>query len=67
MKRLKNFIAALPEHVTVTKTDFILSIAVGVLSGIIFGMLISPRKYMHIGCNNGSGNHIKEDKFEEEE
>lgn len=67
MKRLKNFIAALPEHVTVTKTDFILSIVAGVLSGIIFGMLISPRKYMHIGCNNGSGNHVTADDYEEEE
>ena len=52
MKHVKRMIQALPEDITLTKLDFILSVTIGVLIGTILGMLISPRKYMHIGCDN---------------
>lgn len=67
MKQIRNFITSLPEQITAPKLDFALSILVALLGGVIFGMLISPRKYMHIGCNNGSGNHTATDRLEEEE
>lgn len=57
MKRIKEFTAALPEEIQVTKLDFTLSIVVGVLAGIIVGMLVSPRKNTSIHCGNDNGNN----------
>lgn len=49
------------ENKTMSTTQFWLSIAVALLSGIVLGMLFSPKKQKttYIGCNNGnnSGNY----------
>lgn len=61
----------LAETTQMTKKEFVLSLAVGILGGIVFGMLFSPRKTNVIGCNNGnnSGNmeNKRQDSGEEDE
>ncbi len=54
MKKLKKFMAALPEQVTVTRMDGILIVTVSALVGVIVGMLCSPRKNITCGCGNGT-------------
>ena len=44
MKKLKEFFADMTESVSVTKLDGTLIVAIAALSGVIIGMLISPRK-----------------------
>ena len=46
------------ETISMSKREFWLMTAVGVLGGILFGILISPKKSLVIGRNNGnnSGN-----------
>ena len=43
------------EEFHLSRRDFLLTIAVSVLSGIVFGMLKSPHKTQIIGCGNGNG------------
>lgn len=64
MKQIKRLMQTLPEDVTLTRIDFVLAVAIGALAGTIVGMLISPRKYMHIGCDNN--NHTSFDLESEE-
>lgn len=49
------------ETISMSKREFWLMTAVGVLGGILFGILISPKKSLVIGSNNGnnSGNYGK--------
>ncbi len=59
------------ENIIMSKKEFWLITAVSVLSGILFGILISPRKSLVIGSNNGNnsgnyGNGAPEDGCEEE-
>ena len=44
MKKIKEFFADMTETVSVTKLDGTLIVAIAALSGVIIGMLISPRK-----------------------
>lgn len=60
MKQFKECMETLSEHVTVTKGNFILSLMVCLLSGVILGMVISPGKSIQIGCVT------EEDECEEE-
>lgn len=57
MKKIEEFTETLPKEVTVTKLDFILSVLIGTLAGIIVGMLVSPRKNTSIHCGNDNGNN----------
>ena len=41
-------------YVSVTKLDGTLIVAIAALSGVIIGMLISPRKNAKYGCGNGT-------------
>ena len=54
------FKISLTEEKTMTKKEWLLTIAVFALVGIVLGMLFSPRKNMTIcsynGSNNGSNN-----------
>ena len=50
------FKLTLTETKTMTKKEWLLTLAVCILSGIVFGMLVSPRKQVTIGSHNGSNN-----------
>lgn len=53
------FKESLTETTSISKREFLLTIAVCILGGIVFGLLFSPRKNTMIGSNNGnnSGNN----------
>ena len=53
MKKIKEFFADMTETVSVTKLDGTLIVAIAALSGVIIGMLISPRKNAKYGWGNG--------------
>lgn len=59
--KMGNFKESLSDIKMMSKREFLLTIAVCILGGIVFGMLTSPRKNMVIGSNNGnnSGNSNK--------
>lgn len=67
MEKWKERLEKLSETVTVTKLDGILLIAIGTLSGMILGMLCSPRKNAQYGCNNGNTMNQWKEELEEEE
>ena len=50
------FKISLTEEKTMNKKEWILILAVCVLGGIVLGMLLSPRKNITIGSNNGNNN-----------
>jgi len=56
------FKVSLSEERTMTKREWLLTITVFALAGIVFGMLVSPRKYTTIGSHNGNncGNNTGE-------
>lgn len=54
MKRILKLINRIPEEFHLSRRDFLLTIAVSVLSGVVFGMLKSPHKTQYIGCGNGN-------------
>lgn len=56
------FKESLLEEKSMTKKEWLLTIAVVALAGIVFGMLASPRKNMTIGSHNGNncGNNTGE-------
>ena len=70
MKKLKEFFADMTESVSVTKLDGTLIVAIAALSGVIIGMLISPRKNAKYGCDNGTNyitNNGEEDDWDWDE
>lgn len=66
-EKWESFKATLTDTTSMSKREFLLTIAVCILGGIVFGMLFSPRKVMTIGSNNGnnSGNCANKDTDEE--
>lgn len=58
------FKLSLLEEKTTTKKEWLLTIAVFALAGIVLGMLLSPRKNMTIGSHNGNncGNNTGKDE-----
>ena len=48
------FKESLLEEKTMTKKEWLLTIAVAVLAGIVVGMLTSPRKNVMIASHNGN-------------
>ena len=48
------FRATLSDEKTITKREFLLTLTVCALGGILLGILFSPKKRMVIGCNNGN-------------
>lgn len=58
MEKWESIKASLSEERTMSGREFLLTLAVCILGGIVFGMLFSPRKSTMIGSNNGnnSGN-----------
>jgi len=66
-KKLKEFKESLDDAVVLSKRDFIFSITIGVLSGVIVGMVFGPKSALTIGCNNGATYLLKEDEDAPEE
>lgn len=73
-EKWEEFRGTLTEIVMMSKKEFLLTAAVCVLGGMVFGMLISPRKSTTIGSNNGNnsgngnrGNGIGDKKAREKE
>lgn len=54
MKRISDFFKSIPSEVRLSKAELLLTVAVSALTGVVAGMLISPRKEQRYGCNNGN-------------
>lgn len=75
VSKLKTFWDSLSESTTVSKRELVLGLSTCLLSGMVIGMLCSPRKTMtigsHNGCNNagiaGTVSRPSEEKAEDEE
>lgn len=50
------FKETLTETTSMSKRELLLTVAVCILGGIVFGLLFSPRKHMVIASNNGNNN-----------
>lgn len=57
-EKWEEFRVSLSDTTSMSKREFLLTVAVCILGGIVFGMFCSPRKSTVIGSNNGnnSGN-----------
>ena len=57
-EKWEEFKVSLSDTTSMSKREFLLTLAVCILGGIVFGMFCSPRKSTVIGSNNGnnSGN-----------
>ena len=55
-KKLEKFWNSLDRSVVVNKRELVLGVAACTLAGVLMGMLLSPRKTVTIGSNNGNNN-----------
>lgn len=55
-KKLCKMWASLDRDITVNQRELLLGTAVCALAGTLLGVLLSPRKNVSIGSNNGSNN-----------
>ena len=62
------FKESLSEDKVMTKREWLLTIAVFALAGVVFGMMLSPRKNTTIGSHNGNncGNNTGRTEQDEE-
>ena len=67
MEKWESFKASLSEERTMSGREFLLTLAVCILGGIVFGMLFSPRKSTVIGSNNGNNSGNGNGGFDDEE
>ncbi len=67
-EKWNTFKESLTDVMMMSKKEFLLTAAVCVLSGIVFGIFFSPKKSMVIGSNNGnnSGKGCDRKEIEEE-
>ncbi len=56
-KKLEKFWDSLDRSVVVNKRELVLGVTACTLTGILMGMLLSPRKTVTIGSNNGNNNN----------
>ena len=61
------FKASLTEENVITRKEWLLTIAVAVLAGIVFGTFASPRKNITIGSHNGNNCGNNTDKENKEQ
>ena len=54
MKKLRDMWNNIPEEITLTKLDSVLLVADTLLLGILFGILLAPRRKGTFGCGNGT-------------
>ena len=70
-EKWEEFRVSLSDTTSMSKREFLLTVAVCILGGIVFGMFCSPRKSTVIGSNNGNncgnGCGCVEDEENEEE
>lgn len=71
-EKWEEFKATLTDIVMMSKKEFLLTMAVCILGGIVFGIFFSPKKSTVIGSNNGNnsgngnqGNGVNEKKLED--
>ncbi len=55
-EKWKELEQVLEEMKTMKKREYVLTLTVCVLAGLVIGMLISPKKRVMIGSNNGNNN-----------
>ena len=67
MKKVKEGLAELSAPVTMTKKEKVMTVALAALTGLVLGMLISPRKTTSICCGNDNGNYYPSDEEWDEE
>ena len=66
-EKWKEWTASLTDPQIMSKKEFLLTVAVCILGGIVFGMLCSPKKTTVIGSNNGNnGGNCGKDAIPEE-
>ena len=70
-EKWEEFRVSSSDTTSMSKREFLLTVAVCILGGIVFGMFCSPRKSTVIGSNNGNncGNGcgcVEDEKNEEE-
>ena len=53
-KKLEEFWNSLDRAVVVNKRELVLGVTACTLAGVLMGMLLSPRKTVTIGSNNGT-------------
>lgn len=70
-EKWEEFKVSLSDTTSMSKREFLLTLAVCILGGIVFGIFCSPRKSTVIGSNNGNncgnGCGCVEDEENEEE
>ncbi|MGN0999549.1 MAG: hypothetical protein ACI4PO_08355 [Faecousia sp.] len=54
--KIRKYWDSLDKNVTVSKRELLLGVTCCTLAGILTGMLLSPKKSVTIGSNNGSNN-----------
>ena len=54
--QIRKFWDSLDKNVTVSQRELLLGVTCCALAGILTGMLLSPKKTVTIGSNNGSNN-----------
>lgn len=54
----EDFKASLTDVLSMSRKEFLLTVAVCILGGIVFGMLASPRKSTIIGSHNGNNSSV---------
>ena len=64
---MKKYLATLSEPVTLTKKEKLMTVALATVTGMVLGMLLSPRKTTSICCGNDNGNYYTPDSEEEED
>ena len=55
--KIEKYWNSLDRSVVVNKRELVLGVAACTLAGVLMGMLLSPRKTVTIGSNNGNNNN----------
>lgn len=61
------FKESLKSDVVINKKEFLLTLAVCILGGILLGIIMTPKKEVTIGSFNGNGCGMQDDEEDEEE
>lgn len=67
MNKLAQFKESLKDDYVINKKEYLLTLAVCILGGIVFGILFSPKGDSAIGSYNGNGCFAGSDDEEDEE
>lgn len=67
MNKLEQFKESLKDDYVINKKEYLLTLAVCILGGLLFGILFSPKGDSAIGSYNGNGCWDTSDDEEDEE